>query len=62
MNETGIKTDDKVPQKRLKKNITMPEAYWKVLQQKQDGVLIRTYGDAIISILDLCYKNNIPLK
>lgn len=37
--------------KRMKRLVSMPEMFWNALDNKMDGCLIRTYGDAIISLI-----------
>ncbi|MBU4501662.1 MAG: hypothetical protein KKA79_03660 [Nanoarchaeota archaeon] len=44
---------------RVKKAISLPNTYWDILKKRQNGALIRTYGDAIIDLIDILYKNNL---
>ncbi|MDD5688649.1 MAG: hypothetical protein PHE88_12545 [Elusimicrobia bacterium] len=44
---------------RSKKVISLPNEYWDILKKRQNGALIGTYGDAIIDIIDILYKNNL---
>jgi hypothetical protein len=53
------------PQKkveRIKRVITLPVHYWNMIETRQDGILIKTYTDCLIDILDLTCRNNLLQK
>jgi hypothetical protein len=40
---------------RVKRVVGLPQRYWDKIEQRIDGELIRSYGDALISILNDTY-------
>jgi hypothetical protein len=42
---------------RVKKVVGLPQRYWDKIEQRIDGELIRSYGDALINLLNNTYPD-----